>query len=259
MPPKTTPWKARCPTSRRARPARAGRRWPAAAARPPSAVVFHVELQPGQPGQPHLRPQPQQAAGLQLLDPPEVEGVADVETARVAPAPAQADPADQPVQPAAHLPGQRERVPAVLAADALDHPPQRLRRRGRCAACARRRTALPPAQSGSVGSGSDGAPGTDADAHRVATAESRTRCSASRTASSKPSSPSADRDVLGDVVLAADDGVAQRLDQRAGHAGRDGRDQTDPVAGQRRRERGTGTIRRRGRPATAAYRCIISS
>ncbi len=45
---------------------------------------------------------------------------------------------------------------------------------------------LPPAQSGSVGSGSLGAPGTDADDHRVATSASRTRRSASDTASSNP-------------------------------------------------------------------------
>ena len=35
-------------------------------------------------------------------------------------------PPDQPVQPPPHRPGEREGVPAVVAADALDHPPQRL-------------------------------------------------------------------------------------------------------------------------------------
>src|SRR3712207_9421823 len=45
---------------------------------------------------------------------------------------------------------------------------------------------LPPAQAGSGGSGSDGAPGTDADDHRVATGSSLIRCSAHRTRSEEP-------------------------------------------------------------------------
>ena len=48
----------------------------------------------------------------------------------------------------------------------------------------------PPAQSGSLGSGSLGAPGTAADDQRVVTAASWTRRSASRTARSNPISPS---------------------------------------------------------------------
>ena len=48
----------------------------------------------------------------------------------------------------------------------------------------------PPAQSGSVGIGSLGAPGMYASDHRVATSASLTRLRARRTDSSKPSSPS---------------------------------------------------------------------
>ena len=49
---------------------------------PDGLLVFHVELEPGEPGQPHLGPQPQQPALLERLDPPEVQGLADVEIPR---------------------------------------------------------------------------------------------------------------------------------------------------------------------------------
>ncbi len=125
----------------------------------------------------------------------------------------------------------------MLAADALDDPPHGGRVGASSPASRSSRKRLPPAQSGSVGSGSEGAPGTErrgppggdggvADAlhrqaHRLVEAEQ----ALGRV-----------RHVLRDVVLAADDGVAQRLDQRAGDAGRHRRDEADPVARQRRRE-----------------------
>lgn len=64
---------------------------------------------------------------LDLLDPPEVERVADPEPLGVASATAQSHPADEPVEPAAYGPGQWEGVPAVLTADALDDLPQGVR------------------------------------------------------------------------------------------------------------------------------------
>jgi hypothetical protein len=93
--------------------------------------VFHVELEPGEPGQAHLRSESQQPALLALLDPPEVKGVADEEPPGVAPATTQPHAAHQPVEPAADPPGQREGVPADVAADPLHDPPQLPRRRGR--------------------------------------------------------------------------------------------------------------------------------
>ena len=103
---------ARPPTSRRARAARAGGTAPAArtssAARRRRRHPFHAELEPGQPGQPHLGAQPQQLARVALLDPPEVDGLADVDPVRVPPTAPQPDPADEPVEQAADPPGQRE-------------------------------------------------------------------------------------------------------------------------------------------------------
>ncbi len=129
MPPKTTAWKGRRTTSRRGPAVRAGgteraggtvcgrrrpsprtspaRRGRAAASRPAAAAVLRGDR----------------------LDPPEVQGVADPQVLGVAPSATQSDTADEAVHPAPDGPGERERVPAVVAADPLDHPPQRPRRR----------------------------------------------------------------------------------------------------------------------------------
>ena len=80
---------------------------------------------------------------------------------------------------------------------------------------------VPLAQSGSVGIGSLGTPATLAFDQWVATSASRIRTSARRIASSTPIKPV--RRVghpLGDVVLAAHDGVAEALDERPGQAAR---------------------------------------
>ena len=93
-------------------------------------VLLHGQVEPRQPRQPHLGPQPQELPVRSiddLLDPPPVDGVADPQVVRVAPASQQPGAAAEDVEPAADLPGQRPRVPAVGAADALDHRPQRLR------------------------------------------------------------------------------------------------------------------------------------
>ena len=55
----------------------------AGAPAPPGVVRLGVHLQPGQTRQPHLRAQPQQTAGLDLLDPPEVQRVAHPQPCRV--------------------------------------------------------------------------------------------------------------------------------------------------------------------------------
>src|SRR5690606_16927626 len=66
-------------------------------------------------------------------DAPEVEGIPGLELLRVPPAPAKPDTADELVHPAAQRPGERERVPAVLATDALDDRPELRGRRIRFA------------------------------------------------------------------------------------------------------------------------------
>ena len=131
IPPKTTPWNGRPPTSRGGRPARAGRTWPAAAAGsvpPPSRRAVRrscstwnsSQASPGsrisarsRSSCPPRAPRPARSPG-----PPRRRGRAATAGRAAGP------PADQPVQPAADLPRQREGVPAGVAADALDHPPQ---------------------------------------------------------------------------------------------------------------------------------------
>ena len=116
------------PPVERDRRARAGGRSPAGGSTvaPVSGPGSTRQLQPGQAGQLHLRAQPQQRPGSIVLDPPEVQGVADRAAAagrggrgaarrrrragRASPRTAQAS--GKEYQP-------------LLAADALDHPPQR--------------------------------------------------------------------------------------------------------------------------------------
>lgn len=74
---------------------------PLAVVRAALAVRGDRQLQPGQARQSHLGAQSQQPPRFDLLDPPEVQRVADPQPRRVTPPTAQADTADQPVQPAA--------------------------------------------------------------------------------------------------------------------------------------------------------------
>ena len=77
----------------------------------------------------------------------------------------------------------------------------------------------PPAQSGSLGSGSLGAPGGRADDHRVATSGPGSCCSASSTARVEAREPAGGSGTYArDVVLLADDLVHERLDERPGDA-----------------------------------------
>lgn len=85
------------------------------------------QIQPGDAGQAHLRPQPEQLAPAHLLDPPEVERFAGGQPVRVAADTAPADAADRPVHGAPDAPGDLGRIPAARAADAFDDPPQRRR------------------------------------------------------------------------------------------------------------------------------------
>ncbi len=112
---------------------------------------------------------------------------------------------------------------------------------------------LPPAQSGSVGSGSLGAPGSEAEDHRVATSASRIRFRASRTASSKPVSPPGGSGENA-VMSCSPQTTSWRSDSTSGRASPPGTGVTRPT---QRLDRlgvstGTGTITRRGRPATRA-------
>jgi hypothetical protein len=112
---------------------------------------------------------------------------------------------------------------------------------------------VPPAQSGSVGSGSDGAPGRDADVHRVATVEFRTRWTASRTASSKPSRPSGGSGTYS-VMSCSRQTTVLRRDSTSGRAIPAGTGVIRPTQwlDSDGLNSGTGRIRRRGSPATAA-------
>ena len=93
---------------------------------------------PARPGRAAASRRAAAAAGPRstLLDPPEVQGVADVEPARVPAAAAQADAADRrSSQPRTRQASGKEYQP-VVPADALDHPPHAPR------ACGRRPGAL---------------------------------------------------------------------------------------------------------------------
>lgn len=155
---------------------------------------------------------------------------------RVAPAASDADSADEPVEPAAHRPGQREGVPAVLPADALHHPPQR----GRRGVHVQSPVVLVQAAAGPVGVGGQrvaggagqGGGGPAGDHVGVAHAlegQGEGLVEAERR-------PRRVGDVLGDVVLLAHHLVAQRFGERSGEASRHRGDQPDPVAGQSRGE-----------------------
>src|SRR5690606_7628277 len=82
----------------------------------PVSLTAHRELEPREAGQAHLGAQTQQSALTHLFDPPEVHGVADDEPARMVAPTAQAWPAAQSVEEPPHLPRERPRVPAPLAA-----------------------------------------------------------------------------------------------------------------------------------------------
>src|SRR5690606_40217532 len=76
-----------------------------------------------------LGAEPEQPPLLDLLDAPEVDGLADADVLAVAPPAPEPRPADELVEHAAHAP-QRVRVePAGLAADRLDYGEHRRRRR----------------------------------------------------------------------------------------------------------------------------------
>ena len=93
-------------------------------------VRSRLELEPGPARHLHLGAQAQQPLRLDRLDPPEVECVAGAQVDRVAPAAAQADAADQPVEHAAQTPGPVHVEPAAFAAQAGEGAEDLLRRRG---------------------------------------------------------------------------------------------------------------------------------
>ena len=182
------------PTTSRACPA-SPRGWKSArcayTARP-SSPVSTPQLEPGQPGQPHLGAQPQQLARARAPRPARSPARRRRSSrSRVAPAAAQPDPADQPVEPAAHRPGERERVPAVLAADRPRSPATapsatastRARR-------ARRRRGCRRPSPGRSAAGRSARPGTTRSTSGSPRRRRGSWRSASSTARSKPSSPS---------------------------------------------------------------------
>jgi hypothetical protein len=84
---------------------------------------LHGEFQPGEPGNFHLGTQAKKAAAVDSFDAPPVEGLAGFQGVGMhAPAP-QPDASDEFVGEASCSPGNRQRVPAVLAADSFDDAP----------------------------------------------------------------------------------------------------------------------------------------
>src|SRR4051794_6551700 len=67
---------------------------------------------------------------VDLLDPPEVDGVATAQPRGITPPSTKADTAEDAVEPSTHLPGERPGVPTVFSAHSLDDPPQVDSRRG---------------------------------------------------------------------------------------------------------------------------------
>ena len=117
----------------------------------------------------------------------------------------------------------------------------------------------PPAQSGSLGSGSLGAPIVAADDHRVVTSRFWIFASASSTARSKPARPSAGSGTYCAMSCYWQTTSCTR-ESTNGRAMLFGTGVTRPTQwldseGVRS---GTGRMRRGARPATAAYRCIMS-
>ena len=217
-----------------------------------AVVGLDAQLQPGQAGQPHLGPQPQQPPGLDLLDPPEVQRLADVQPVRVAPAAAQADAADEPVeQPRTRQASGNEYqpcsppMPSTTRHSASGAASYRRAAARRCRGCRR-------PSPGRWAAGRWVRPGTDAEDQRVATSASRIRCSASSTARVEAEQAVRRvRHVRGDVVLVArpprarSDSTSGRA-MRARHRG----DQPDPEAGQARGQH----RHREDEPAAAARR-----
>lgn len=205
----------------------------------PSPSGSAVSLEPRLAGDQHLRAQPQLASGLDVLDAPPVDGVADDEGLGVASAAVVArSPEDLVGQPADHPRG-GQGVPAVLGADALDDRPHSLGRR-----LARARPVVDV----------DGATGPVRVARQGLVGLARRRPGPGRLDLTVldlaerethgvpvPRQPGlGGRDDVVDVVLLRDGVVLERLDQRHGHRVRDGRDQRDPPPGEHRGRDGQG-------------------
>lgn len=226
--------KERCPTSTRAPAAPAGGTAPLPVHRQALLVPVRAQFEPRQPRQPHLGPQPQQPPRLDLLHAPEVQRVTHPQVLRVPPAPPQPDPADEPVEPSPYRPGQRERVPPVLPADALDDPPQRLpgRVHGQFALVRVEAAAGPVGVGGQrIARGARHRGRRPAGGHLglLDPAQCQLRGPVERHRAARRIG-----DVPRDVPLVAHDFVAQRLRERPGDGRRDRRHQADPVARQAR-------------------------
>src|SRR3954454_24926223 len=146
---------------------------------------------------------------VDLLDPPEVDGVATAQPRGITPPATEADTAENAVQPSARLPGERPGVPTVFSAHSLDDPPQVDSRRGdaRNALVDVQRATGPlriarqrvgrrarPARIGPTGADVAVTDVGEREPHRIVEVDQTFRRI---------------RNPLGDVVLAADDLVAQ--------------------------------------------------
>ena len=101
---------------------------PLSVGRSARGIRFGAEFEPGPARQLHLGAEPEEPATLDALDPPEVEGVARVQRLGVTATAAKAHSPHELVQHSAGGPGDGQGVPAVVAADPLDHLPELLDR-----------------------------------------------------------------------------------------------------------------------------------
>ncbi len=134
-------------------------------------VPLRVHLQPCESRDAHFRPQPEKPSGVNLLDTPEIQGIAHPQSRGVASATTKPDTTHEAVEPSSNCPGEREGVPPVVAADTFDHFPERFRGR------IDRKLALIPIETaaGPVrirGKRVTGSPGQRSDDHLVATCAS---------------------------------------------------------------------------------------
>jgi hypothetical protein len=88
-----------------------------------------VELQPRPTGQLHFRLQAQETVPIQLLDTPEVQGVANSQLIGIAPLPAHANAAHALVYFSSELPQPICEQPAAIASNSLDYSKGPLYRR----------------------------------------------------------------------------------------------------------------------------------
>ena len=198
-----------------------------------TVVGIDNQLEPGQPGKPHLGSQTQQVLVLDVLDPPPVQRVSDEQADGVTASSAKSRSSEQTVEQAPGPPSKSPGVPAVSATDAFDHGPQLLSGGIDVAfAFVDVEGAPGPVRVGGqrVARGAGGGGGGPGCGDPVVV-DAATRQLDGALEAGEPTLGV--WDVCRDVVLLADDLVDEALHQGPGDAAGNGRDQTHPVTRQR--------------------------